>query len=173
MAGWDTQCLTALRALAADPKFWNDGLKPLRTPGAPPCGVHLGIFVEPFLTFILDGRKTVESRFSTVKCAPYARVSAGDIIMLKKAAGPVVGLCRASSAHFYELDAPSLSFIRQTFAKSLCVDDAFWNARREAAYATLITVVDVISIPPIHVSKKDRRGWVVVSSGSRPSELFA
>jgi hypothetical protein len=164
MADLHVQCISALREFASNRKFWKDHLGCLRTANQPPFGIHLAVFVEPFLKFILDGQKTVESRFSVVKCAPYDRVKEGDVILLKRVAGPVVGLCRVSSASFYELDKANWQFIRDKFAKAICADDDFWASRCHAVYATLLTVTDPVEIRPFNVAKKDRRGWVVVTN---------
>jgi len=173
MADWHTQCVAALRDLAVESQFWDRQLAPIRTLGELPFRLHLAIFVEPFLTFILEGRKTIESRFSVVKCAPYDQVSSGDVILLKRAAGPVVGLCRVTSAWFYELDASSLREIRDRFAGAICADDNFWKARRACSYATLMTVSNPIEIPHFSVAKRDRRGWAIVGNNPSTPELFA
>jgi len=167
MSDWHVQCMAALRALTLDNEFWNDYLAPLRTSFGFPFRVHLAVFVEPFLTFMLEGRKTVESRFSTVRCAPYHSVSSGDVILLKRAAGPVVGLCCVTSAWFYELDLNSLRQIRQEFASAICADDAFWKSRSICSYATLMSIRNPIEIPHFYVTKRDRRGWAIIN----PSHL--
>jgi DNA-directed RNA polymerase alpha subunit len=41
---------------------------------------HLAVFIEPFLQYILDGSKTVESRFSSRRSAPYQRVNPDHVI---------------------------------------------------------------------------------------------
>jgi hypothetical protein len=173
MAEWHTQCVATLRDSVVESRFWDKQLAPLRTSGELPFRLHLAIFVEPFLSFILQGRKTVESRFSVVKCAPYDRVSSGDVILLKRAAGPVVGLCRVTSAWFYELDTGSLREIRDRFAGAICADDNFWEARRACSYATLMTVSNPIEIPHFNVAKRDRRGWAIVNAYPSTSKLFA
>ena len=173
MADWHTQCVAALRDLAVESQFWDKQLASLRTSRELPFRLHLAIFVEPFLSFILQGRKTVESRFSVVKCAPYDRVSPGDVILLKRAAGPVVGLCRVTSAWFYELDASNLREIRDKFARAICADDDFWEARRACSYATLMTVSNPIEIPHFNVAKRDRRGWAILDPYPATPELFA
>jgi len=127
------------------------------------AGLHLAIFVEPYLTFILEGKKTVESRFSSVRCAPYDKVNTGDVILLKKAGGPVSGICRVDSVWFYEVDRTSLKEIRREFAAQICAADPdFWSAREEKSYATLISLGDVKRLPEFTVSKRDRRGWVTI-----------
>lgn len=126
-------------------------------------GVHLGVFVQPYLAYLLDGKKTVESRFSVNRCPPYRRVRPGDILLLKSAAGPIVGICRIEHVWFYTLDAATLQDIQARFTEELCAQDpAFWSQRARAAYATLMRVGDVRHIDSITITKRDRRGWVTL-----------
>ncbi|RBP05022.1 hypothetical protein DFR50_1376 [Roseiarcus fermentans] len=37
-------------------------------------GIHLAIFAEPFLSMVLSGEKTIESRFRRNRCAPYGEI---------------------------------------------------------------------------------------------------
>ena len=136
--------------------------------------VHLGVFVEPFLEAILDGRKTVESRFGVHRCAPFDRVQAGDVILLKRSGGPVVGIAVAGEARFYELDPGILDGIRERYAASIYAeDDDFWTARAEKRFATLIDIEDVAKIPTLEVDKRDRRGWVTYGDGRQPCLAIA
>jgi hypothetical protein len=123
----------------------------------------LAILVQPYLDYILQGRKTVESRFSANRMAPYHCVQEGDLILLKAASGPVVGMCWAKSAKFFDLRLHSIDLIRSEYAHALCAeDDSFWDSRRNASYATLIEIRGVIPLPGWKVEKRDRRGWVVL-----------
>lgn len=125
--------------------------------------IHLAVFVEPYLEYVLAGQKTVESRFSVTRCAPYRRVQEGDLLLLKRSGGPITGLCTVDRVWFYELDAHTLAGIRQQFSAALCAQDPrFWTSRTKACYATLMRVRDVARIPPLLVEKRDRRGWVVL-----------
>lgn len=133
--------------------------------------VHLAIMLEPFLTYILKGSKTIESRFAKNAIAPYESVSVGDLVLLK--AGPVVGSFRASSTYFTTLDEKSgLAKLRLEYGRAICAtDDAFWNARADKRYATLIGIEEVRRLPPVPVPKRDMRGWVVVRAAERhPSD---
>src|ERR1700686_1163065 len=67
-------------------------------------GIHLAVLVEPYLSLILDGKKTIESRFSTNRHAPFEQVQRGDVLILKRSSGPVEGLCTVSDAWFYQLN---------------------------------------------------------------------
>ena len=129
--------------------------------------VHLAIFREPFLSAILDGRKTVESRFGVHRCAPYESIKPGDIILLKHSGGPIVGLAIASAAQFFSLSPSVLLDLRKRFGRRLyALDDTFWDERAHKQYATLIDIDDPIEIPPVEIEKRDRRGWVCYSSGA-------
>ncbi|MDQ6694336.1 MAG: ASCH domain-containing protein [Chloroflexota bacterium] len=119
--------------------------------------------VEPFLRYVLEGRKSVESRFSVYRIAPYHRVTSGDVILLKKCGGPLTGICYAAEVWYYQLDPASWKEIREEFTQALCAQDPdFWHDREAASYATLISLRHVQRLPDIHYSKRDRRGWVVL-----------
>jgi dephospho-CoA kinase len=153
------------RAVKGD-EFWEGYLRPLQSGRRHSYSVHLAVFVEPYLTHVLEGRKTVESRFSAVRCAPYHRVSRGDVVLLKASGGPVMGLCLVGQTWFYQLDPRSWRTIRKEFTLALCAQDpAFWEIRQRAAYATLMQVENVRRIDPLPWTKRDRRGWVVVRPG--------
>jgi hypothetical protein len=137
-------------------------------------GVHLGVFVEPFLAAILDGRKTIESRFGVHRCTPFERVQRGDIILLKRSGGPVVGLALAGEATYYELDTKILDDLRDRFATKLFAeDDEFWSARADKRFASLIEIDDTVKIDTMTVEKRDRRGWVTYVDGRKPCLALA
>jgi len=123
-------------------------------------GIHLAIFAEPFLSLVLDGRKTVESRFSRNRCAPFGEIDDGDIILIKRVGGPICGLTLARQTWFYDLAAEPLDRIRHRYGKSICADEAFWSSRIDATYATLIELAETVTIAPLSCDKRDRRGWV-------------
>ena len=55
--------------LAVD-AFWGGYLRARND-----VGMHLAVFSLPLLGLVLEGRKTVESRCSRVRCAPWAEIS--------------------------------------------------------------------------------------------------
>lgn len=134
--------------------------------------VHLAIFVEPYLSAVLDGRKTIESRFGVQKRPPYLRVQTGDIILLKRSGGPVMGVAIAQAVRFYQLSPTVLNRLRDEFAEALFAqDDEFWDARREKHFATLIDLEDPIAVDPFAFAKRDRQGWVTYD-GAKNSALI-
>jgi hypothetical protein len=124
-------------------------------------GVHLAIFIEPYLTAVLDGKKTIESRFAVTRRPPYECVEPNDYILLKRSGGPVIGLAMAKAIKFYRLSPTVLADIRRKFARQLfALDEDFWHDRADKLYATLIELEDPIAIDPFSIEKRDRQGWV-------------
>jgi hypothetical protein len=164
--------LDDLRTAAARDPQWQHLLAPYDPFQAPPTSLHLAVFVEPYLTYMLEGRKTVESRFTLTPRPPYRRVLAGDLLLLKQSSGPIVGACRAGAVWDYQLVPDSWTQIKQDFAAALCAQDGFWDERAKAAYATLIRIESLQVLPPLPVAKRDRRGWVVILDRSATPRLL-
>ncbi len=132
-------------------------------------GLHLGVFVEPFLGAILDGRKTVESRFGLNRSPPFERVSVGDLILLKRSGGPVVGIARAGRSRSYRLHGDALEEIRKRYASELYAEkEEFWMARADKRFATLIEIDGAVEVETLVVGKRDRRGWVTYVESRQP-----
>jgi hypothetical protein len=146
--------------------FWLSYLSDASQPMSP-VGIHLAVFAEPFLTMVFSGAKTIDSRFSRHRCAPYGEIGNGDIILLKKAGGPICGVALAGRTWFYHLVTEPLEGIRHRFGPQICADEEFWKSRADAKYATLIQLGVPASTAPVGCSKRDRRGWVSL----RPRQL--
>jgi len=172
MLSWRSPLADNLLLAVQHNSFWRGYLKQFLPPKEAPFSIHLAVFVEPYLQDVLDGRKTVESRFSARRCAPYDRVQKGDVVLLKKSSGPIVGLCKVSNAWSYALEKGSWREIRREYAVDLCAQDPkFWAQRKDASFVTLMRICEVLPIDPIKVEKRDRRGWVVLQSASRQLSL--
>jgi hypothetical protein len=162
MSEWTSSLVDAVCTNLERHPYWAPRLSKV-----PPVGtgiIHLAIFVEPFLQFVLEGSKTVESRFSTNRCAPYESVRANDILLLKRVSGPVVAIAEVGQVWFYELDASAWKAIRERFGQLLRIQDPeFWTRKASACFATLMRLERVESIPPVACAKRDRRGWVILT----------
>lgn len=127
---------------------------------------HLAIFTPPFIDLILEGKKTIESRFTKVRCAPYGLVKKGDTILMKESGGLVIGEFTAGDIlTFSNLDENKLKEIAEEYSIHLCAyaDDNFWENRKNTCYATLIYVENPLRYDePFSFPKKDRRGWVII-----------
>jgi hypothetical protein len=147
------------RAVAGSP-FWESYLASVASSNA--TRIHLGVFVEPYLRYIISGVKTVESRFSRNAVAPFRRVGAGDVLLLKRSGGAVEAIAYVSNAWSYRLAREVWARIRGEFASAMCVSEEFLRGRRDASYVTLMQLKEVRAIEPLSVGKRDRRGWVVL-----------
>ena len=88
----------------------------------------------------------------------------GDVILIKKVGGPICGLTLARRTWFYELLHEPLERIRNRFGGMICADETFWNAKRDACYATIIELAETVAIDAFPCNKRDRRGWVALRS---------
>ncbi len=144
-------------------KFWREYLTDACDPQSS-LGIHLAIFAEPFLSMVISGEKTIESRFSRNRCAPYGEVDDGDIILIKAVSGPICGISLARRAWSYDLANEPIDRIRNRFGAQIGGDDEFWAARTDALYATLIELESPTGLSPVPCDKRDRRGWVALRS---------
>ncbi len=124
--------------------------------------VHLGIFSEPYLTYILDGKKIIESRFSKNKIAPYNQITKKDIVIVKKSGGNVLGYFTVKNVLFFDLNATKIDQIKSKYGDQLCVDEKFWINKKNSNYATLIAIDKLFKLKPFRINKRGMQTWVVL-----------
>ena len=136
--------------------------------------LHVAVMREPYLTLVLHGRKTVESRFSVNRVRPFEAVAVGDVLALKEQSGPVVGLAVVEHVAFYELDPLVWRTLQERYSKPLCAEDPdFWLERKRARYATLMRLRDTERVLPVMLAKRDRRGWVRLAGTDAAQQRLA
>lgn len=126
---------------------------------------HLAIFSGNAAELILEGKKTVESRLSKFKIAPYGAISAGDLVYIKPSGKDMIGQFRVKKVISYDnLDLSDLSNLRKEYGRQLAVGKDYWQQKKDSRYGTLIFIgeVDPFITAPIKINKKDLRGWVVL-----------
>ncbi|MFA7243968.1 MAG: hypothetical protein WC080_01625 [Patescibacteria group bacterium] len=126
---------------------------------------HLAIFVGDAIENILVGKKTIESRFSIHKIAPYGSVAKEDEIYLKKSGGGIVGRVFVDNVLYYEnFGSKGLSEFRKMYSDDLCVDEKFWEEKKKANFVSLIFLKDPERfVACVKYKKQDRRPWVIMS----------
>jgi hypothetical protein len=133
-------------------------------------GVHLAIFTEPYLTLLLEGKKTIESRFSIKNLSPFGKVSSGDIILVKRGGGLILAAFVVENVLYYNrLNSPKLQEIEKKFGRLICtyVDQDFWKSRLQVKYGTLINVGKLMHFTPFESNKADRTAWATLRTKSR------
>jgi hypothetical protein len=134
--------------------------------------LHLAVLVDPYLDYILEGRKTVESRFGITRGLPFGRIRRGDLIVLKRSAGPVVGIARVSKSESMSLSEDTWLRLR-ALTKQICADEQFWRERRDKRFATIAFIDRVRSLTALSVEKTDRRGWVILPQEKNLEALWS
>lgn len=134
---------------------------------------HLAILTQPYLDKIISKDKTIESRFSKPRIAPFQRVQKGDVIFLKQAAGPLLAITLVSEVRFFgPLEEGEIENIFEEYRDGLALEQDFTETKLDSKYGTLIFLSSVTAIQPIPVAKTDRRAWIVLSSEPRQAALF-
>lgn len=130
--------------------------------------VHLAIMIEPYLSQLLAGRKTIESRFTRTRLPPYQVAGAGDLVLLKRSGGPVVGVGVVKWARFFEVTAETLAAVRRRYAAAIGDDrEAFWAARARTRFCSLLALSAIRSLPPLACAKRDRQAWVILRNNQQ------
>lgn len=124
---------------------------------------HIAILKEPFFSMVLDGTKTIESRWSMHKIAPYNKVSVGDEILLKQTGKDVTATAVVKKVKFYELTPQKVEDIRLKYGKEIGTDKfENWQDTLQKKYCTLIWLQDVKQIKPLKVPRSNGSGWIIV-----------
>jgi hypothetical protein len=165
--------LDAIRLAVRGDAFWEQQLEYIFAPAGDSVALHLAILVNPYLQLLLDGQKTIESRFSVNRRAPYYQVQTGDIVLLKRSGGPISGLSLVVDTMFYQLTPGVLRQIRDEFADELGIQDpSFWSDRERSSFATLLRLSHVRTVNPIPFLKRDQRAWIILKQRAAQTTLW-
>jgi hypothetical protein len=162
-----------LHAAVQGDAFWERQLQRVFASHGDAVALHLAILMNPYLQLLLDGQKTIESRFSTHRRAPYYQVQHGDVILLKRSGGPIAGIGLVADAKFYQLTPDVLQHIRDEYADELGINDpSFWSDRERASFATLLCLSHVRRLDPIPYLKRDQRAWLILKPRDAQTTLW-
>ncbi len=124
---------------------------------------HIAILRQPFFDMIIRGEKTIESRWSMNRSAPFNKVQAGDKILLKRTGCPVTATATAKKVMQFELTPDKVEDIRVMYGKQIGTDKfEDWQDTLHKKYCTLIWLENVEEIEPIEVPRSNGAGWIVV-----------
>jgi ASC-1-like (ASCH) protein len=125
---------------------------------------HLVILKRPYLDLILEGKKTVESRFLKVRKEPLGKVSVGDVLFLKESSGPVCGRATVAAVKFFEdLSPEKIKKIKAQYNHLIGGSEEYWQGKRECKFGVFVWLKDIQKVKPIWIDKRDWRGWVVLT----------
>lgn len=124
---------------------------------------HIAILRQPFFDMVLSGEKTIESRWSMNKVAPYGKVNIGDEIFLKETGKDVTATAIVKNVKYYELTPEIVEEICLCYGKQIGTDKfEDWETTLHKKYCTLIWLSDVKEIEPIKVKRSNGAGWLIV-----------
>lgn len=108
---------------------------------------HIAILSKKpdYIKMILEGKKTIESRWYVNKIAPYNKISAGDVLYLKRSGGMVEGKALVSKViQFDNLDTKTVKEIYKKYGKEIFPDlnedniDKYVEGKAKKNYCILI-----------------------------------
>ncbi len=123
---------------------------------------HLGVFSEPCLSYMLEGKKTIESRFSKNKNAPYHKIDKEDVVIVKKSSKGVVAYFTIKKILFFDLKEVSIAEIRNKYQTELCVNEKFWLQKKDSCYATLLFIDHLVKVKEFKITKKGMQTWLTL-----------
>lgn len=130
---------------------------------------HVAVVHRKFAMLILKGEKTAELRLTKNRIAPFGIVKKGDTVFIKIASGPVCCRALVSLVEQHEgLTPGSISELRRVLAPVVKGDDAYWDLKRTARYATVIHLECVAACDDAPGLAEARAGnpraaWLVLS----------
>ena len=131
---------------------------------------HLAILAKGWSELILDGKKTIESRFSQNRCAPFGKVNKGDIVYMKESAGLVKGMFRVAKVETFEnLRQTEITVLYREYRDQIFISFGTDNEPPKkwlsSKHATLIHIHSPVKFDtPFSFPKRDSRAWVVLDA---------
>lgn len=106
---------------------------------------HLAIMRNPWMNYLVQGKKTIESRISQKQIAPWQKVNIGDWIYFRLSGDFVVSHKAAvKDVKYYE--GPAIFQKLEEFKEEICIDDEYIHSKSKCKYLTLIWLDEIISL---------------------------
>lgn len=135
-------------------------------------GIHLAIFNEPFVSAIFAKNKTIESRFSINRINPFRRIYEGDIVLIKRTSGNVLGFFICGKVEYWiKSKGANFEGLEAKYGKAICtqLEYNFWVNRKESRFGTLMEIRKFHLLMEFNIGKQDRTTWVVLKERNKPS----
>ena len=123
---------------------------------------HIVILKTKYFNMIQSGEKTIESRFSIHKIAPFEKVTVGDLLLIKETGKDVTMTAKVARVEYFFLTPQKVEEIRIKYGKQIGTDKAEdWVLTAKKNYGTLIWVTEVKKVAPIPVPRSNGAGWII------------
>ncbi|MBE6124062.1 MAG: hypothetical protein E7184_00770 [Erysipelotrichaceae bacterium] len=113
---------------------------------------------------VLNGTKTIESRWSMNKIVPFEKIKNDEIIYLKETGKDVSTIAKVDRVEFYCLTESKVKELVDVYGEKIGIDDkeAFYQKNKNKKYGTLIWLKDVKNIESFKVKKSYGSGWLII-----------
>lgn len=130
--------------------------------------VHVAIVHRSLVPELLSGRKSVESRLSTRRIAPFGAVSAGDHVYFKVSGGPFFASALVEHVEEYTSLTPKrVRLLARLYRDEVRATPAYWRAKQGARFGTfmLLSMITPITEGPAYTAAPGynrRAAWHVI-----------
>lgn len=131
--------------------------------------IHIAIVRGEYAEPILIGTKTIESRLTKTRKAPFGRIRIGERIYFKKSSGPFFATAIVSAVHEFEsLTEQLVEDLRELFDDRVLGGDVYWSQRSGSRFAVFVELdrVEPVGYGPSYrdlVAIGSRDAWHVLS----------
>lgn len=131
---------------------------------------HLAVMGLKTINAILSGKKTVETRFSQHRIAPFGEIRVGDLVYMKPPGEEITGQFRVKKVFSFEgLTPKDLEKIFLDYRKEISMgdsmeDERYKRGKASSRFGTLIFIGESerFITSPVKIKKSDQRGWMVL-----------
>jgi len=107
---------------------------------------------------ILDGRKTIESRWYLMKCRPWGSIRAGETVYFKNSGEPVKIKAKVKKVlHFADLHPAKVKKILKKYGKDDGIEKEkileFFKKFKDKKYCLLIFLKNTTKVKPFNINK--------------------
>ena len=137
--------------------------------------IHVAILREPYLSMLLSGQKTVESRLMKTRSVPFRRVRVGERVFVKLSGGPFRATTLVREvADYPDLTPPRVEELRQQWDPEVCGGPEYWAAKSDVRYATMLRLerVEPLTVGPRY-AVQSMRAWYVLDEALSPLQESA
>lgn len=118
---------------------------------------------------MLDGRKRIECRLSSLRRPVFSKTRTGDWLWFKMPSGPIAGVARVGRCQVLSIDDKAdLKRIAKAHARDILAPPEFWRDADWVRCVALIWIEQVLRITPFAVPKSDRAAWVALEGPPIP-----
>ncbi len=95
--------------------------------------IHLAVVHKIFLNAMINGKKTIETRFTKVRCAPFDRVNVGDKVLLKESGKPIAFEYTVDKVEYYINENDGLFDKLKEYSNQIQSNliENFWEDRKD------------------------------------------